>query len=197
MIDVQRRHEQVKKPICISHYNMFMKGVDRADQYLAYYSLLRKTVKWMKKVALWLINRALFNSFSVYKNLNPRTKLRYKEFLLRVAKAWSTEPMEAAQAESDTDLVRPGLSTPTPCRPHVDPPGQLLGDMWKHVLAQIVKSEKGKRKYPARPCRVCTVHKKRSETAYICEFCVVPLHKGKCFQRYHTHALLGALVSFY
>jgi hypothetical protein len=41
----QRRHGQVKKPICISEYNMFMKGVDRADQYLAYYSLPRKTVK--------------------------------------------------------------------------------------------------------------------------------------------------------
>jgi hypothetical protein len=41
-----------KKPITISEYNMFMKGVDRADQYLAYYSLLRKTVKWAKKVAL-------------------------------------------------------------------------------------------------------------------------------------------------
>jgi hypothetical protein len=91
---------------------------------LAYYSLLRKTVKWMKKVALWLINCALFNSFLVYKNLNPRTKLRY-EFLLRVAKAWSTEQMEAAQAESDTGLVRPGPSTPTPRRPHVDPLGEF------------------------------------------------------------------------
>jgi hypothetical protein len=32
---------------------------------------------------------------------------------------------------------------------------------------------------------VCAVHKKRSETRYICEFCIVPLHKGECFQRYH------------
>jgi hypothetical protein len=150
----------------------------------------------MKKVALWLINCALFNSFSVCKNLNPRMKLRYKEFLLRVAKAWSTEQMEAAQAESDTDLVRPGLSTPTLLRPHVEPPGRLSGDMRKHVLAQIVKREKGKRKYP-RPCLVCALHKKRSKTRYICEFCVVPLHKGKCFQRYNSHAFLGALVSFY
>jgi tyrosyl-tRNA synthetase len=75
-----------------------MKGVDKDNLYLAYYSLLRKTVKWTKKVALWLINYALFNSFSIYKNLNRRMKLRYKEFLLRVAKAWSTEQMEAAQA---------------------------------------------------------------------------------------------------
>jgi hypothetical protein len=70
---------------------MFMKGVHRADQYLAYFSLLRKTVKWTKKLALQLINCALFNSFLVYKNLNPGSKLINKEFLVQVAKAWTTD----------------------------------------------------------------------------------------------------------
>jgi hypothetical protein len=46
------------------------------------HSLLRRTVKWPKKVALWLINCALFNSFQLYKKLNPATKMKYKEFLL-------------------------------------------------------------------------------------------------------------------
>jgi hypothetical protein len=64
-----------KRPISSSECNMF---VDRAYQYLAYYSLLRKTVKWTKKVALWLINCALLNSFVIYKKLNPTTKMRYK-----------------------------------------------------------------------------------------------------------------------
>ena len=87
MVDVPRRNEEVKKkPICIFQYNMFMKGVDRADQYLSYYSLFRKTVKWPKKVALWLINCALFNSFRIYQKLNPTSKMTYKEFLLQVAK---------------------------------------------------------------------------------------------------------------
>jgi hypothetical protein len=72
---------------------------------LAYYSLLRKTVKWTKIVAFWLINCALFNSFIIYMKLNPTTKLRYKEFLLRMAKAWATDEMEVAETESDTDLV--------------------------------------------------------------------------------------------
>jgi len=31
-----------------------------------------------------------------------------------------------------------------------------------------------------------TLHKKRSETRYVCKFCLVPLHKGECFHRYHT-----------
>jgi hypothetical protein len=100
---------------------MFMKGVDRADQYLAYCSLLRKRVKWTKKVALWLINFALFNSFSVHKILNPGTNLWYKEFLMQVAKAWSTDQMAVAE----TDLVRPSPSTATPHGPHVDPLGDF------------------------------------------------------------------------
>jgi hypothetical protein len=121
-----------------------------------------------------------------YKILNPGTNLRYKKFLMQVAKAWSTDQMAAADPESDTDLVRPGPSTATPCRPHVDSPGRLSGDMRKHTLVRIVKSEHSK-KYAGRQCRACAVHKKRSETAYVCNFCVVPLHKGECFQRYHTH----------
>ncbi|PNF19223.1 hypothetical protein B7P43_G08807 [Cryptotermes secundus] len=182
-VDVQRRHGQVKKPVCsISKYNMFMKVVDRADQYLAYYSLPWKTVKWTKKVALCLINCAIFNSFLVFKNLNPHSKLKYKAFLLNVAKAWATGHTVAA----DTVLVRPGPSTPTPRRPHVDPPGRLSGDMWKHTFAKIVKSEHFKGKQPSRQCRVCAIRKKGSRTAYICKFCVMPLHRGECFKKYHS-----------
>jgi hypothetical protein len=96
---------------------------DRADQYLAYYSLPRKTIKWTKKVALWLINCAIFNSFFVFRNLNPHSKLRYKAFLLNVAKAWATDEAVASEPAADTDLVQPGPSNPTPRRPHFDPPG--------------------------------------------------------------------------
>ena len=116
MVDVPRRNEVVKKKhICIFQY-MFMKGVDRVDQYLSYYSLLRKTVKWPKKVAFWLINCALFNSTS---------KMRYKEFLLQVAKDYATDKMETY-----TEAARPGISTQTPRVPHEDP----LGDF--HVICR-------------------------------------------------------------
>ena len=40
-----------------------MKGVDRADQYLNYYSFLREVVKWSKNVVLYLLKCALFNAF--------------------------------------------------------------------------------------------------------------------------------------
>jgi len=105
--------------------------------------------------------------------------MRYKEFLLQVAKDWARDKVE-------TDAARPGISAQTPRVPHEDPPGRLSGDMRKQVLEKIVGSKRGKRKYPARRCHVCAAHKQRSETWYICKFSLVPLHKGYCFQRYHT-----------
>jgi len=45
----KRTKKKSMKPIRIREYNKFMKGVDRADQYLSYYSILRKTKKWIKK----------------------------------------------------------------------------------------------------------------------------------------------------
>jgi hypothetical protein len=86
MICIQTIYRMCLKPICISDYNMFMKVVDRANQYLTYYSLPRKTIKWTEKIGLWLINCAIFNSFLVYKNLNPDSKLKYKAFCMNVAK---------------------------------------------------------------------------------------------------------------
>ena len=38
--------------------NKYMKGVDRADQYMSYYNILRKNTKWTKKVVLYFFNAA-------------------------------------------------------------------------------------------------------------------------------------------
>ena len=40
---------EIKKPFAAVQYNKFVKGIDRAEQCLSYYSVLRKTVKWSKK----------------------------------------------------------------------------------------------------------------------------------------------------
>jgi hypothetical protein len=84
--------------------------------------------------------------------------MRYKDFLLQVAEDWAADKMEVVEPESDTKSMRPGPSTQTPRRSHGELPGRLLGDMLKHVLEKIVKSEEGKRKYPARRCHVCANH---------------------------------------
>jgi hypothetical protein len=40
---------EIKNPYAVAQYNKFIMGVDKADQYLSFYSFLRKTVKWSKK----------------------------------------------------------------------------------------------------------------------------------------------------
>jgi hypothetical protein len=45
----RKTNMEIKNPYAVVQYNKFIKGIDRADQYLSFYSVLRKTVKWPKK----------------------------------------------------------------------------------------------------------------------------------------------------
>ena len=59
----RKTNMEIKKPYAVGQYIKFIKGVDRADQYLSYYSVLKKTVKWSKKggtVAANLANLCVF-----------------------------------------------------------------------------------------------------------------------------------------
>jgi hypothetical protein len=65
---------EVKKLYAVVQYNKFITEVDRADQYLSYYSVLKKTVKWSKKVVLYLLNCALVNAFFCVQDTMYKTK---------------------------------------------------------------------------------------------------------------------------
>jgi len=58
-----RKTNMEMKPYAVGQYNKFIKGVNRAAQYLFYYSVLKKTVKWSIKVVQYLPNCVLFNAF--------------------------------------------------------------------------------------------------------------------------------------
>ena len=57
----------VSKPAVVDCYSHFMNGVDIADQHAVYYSFIRKTVKWWKKIVFWLIEMSMVNSYILYK----------------------------------------------------------------------------------------------------------------------------------
>ncbi|PNF40775.1 hypothetical protein B7P43_G17113 [Cryptotermes secundus] len=114
-----------------------------------------------------------------------------QSILLKLAKAWATDVTVAAVPTSDTDVVQLGPSVRTCRRPQVDPPGRLSGDMQKLILVKIVKSEYCKKKHPSRQCRVCAEHKKTSRTAYMYNFCVIPLHK----ESHNSHGLAHSTLS--
>jgi len=81
---------EIKTLYAAVQYNKFIKGVDRADQYLTYYSVLKKTVKLSKKVVLYLLNCVLFNAFIVYRTLNT-SKIKYNKFLHETERSWISE----------------------------------------------------------------------------------------------------------
>ena len=74
---------EIRKPYAVVQCNKFMEGIDKADQYLSYYSFLRKTVKWWEKVVLHLLNCSLFDVFFVYRTLNTKIKVKYKNLCTR------------------------------------------------------------------------------------------------------------------
>ncbi|XP_026469574.1 piggyBac transposable element-derived protein 4-like [Ctenocephalides felis] len=164
--------QNIWKPTCVVEYNKFMKGVDRADQYLSYYSIIRRTKKWTKRTVMFLINGALFNAFRVFQTLNANSKIKYKTFLHDVAKVWINENVK-------DNIDDPGPSTSY--RRNIFP--KRLLDASKH---NIVKITGGKKIHPQRQCHVCATHKKKSLTCFMCQLCSVPLHKGECFHKFHT-----------
>jgi len=81
----RKTNVEIKKPYAVVQYSKFMEGIDRADQYLS--PVLRKTVKCLKKVVLYMLNCALLNAYFVYRTLNTNKKLMYKNFLHKVARS--------------------------------------------------------------------------------------------------------------
>ena len=134
----------------------------------------------VEKVILYLLNCALFNAFCVYRTLNTNKKLKYKNFLREVGRSWISEVQDRSESDSD-DLQLPEKQT-KPRRPKQDPPCRLSGDFRIHKLEKIVGGGEGKGSTLQDSVK-CVL---RSETRYICKFCVVPLHKGSCFEKYHS-----------
>ena len=62
----------VRKPYHIERYNNFMNGVDKSDQILAKYNLLRKCVRWWKTIFFHLIYIATVNSFILFKSFSEQ-----------------------------------------------------------------------------------------------------------------------------
>ena len=109
-------------------------------------------------MVLYLLNCALFNEFFVYMSLNTNKKVKYKNFLHEVGRSWISE--DHNQSESNSDALQLPEKQTTPSEPKQDPPGRLSSDFRIHKLEEIVGSREGKKKYPARQCKVCAAHKK-------------------------------------
>ena len=90
LVDIRKTmpsDERIVKPKVVLDYNKGRQGVDLSDQLSAYYTCLRRSIKWYQKVAFELIfGTSMVNSYLIYKEnyaTDNITILQFRESLVR------------------------------------------------------------------------------------------------------------------
>ena len=135
MIEIEKRNETKKIPKIVKDYNNSMGGVDRADQHLTSYPIIKKRgKKYYYKIFMHLLDQSIWNSFVIYtKQAVSRTHLQFRLDLI--------DQLIEKYGTVKCPMGRPS-TTPTPLR--------LVG---RHFIECIPATEKKER--PTRQCKVC------------------------------------------
>lgn len=175
MVEVASHNNEIKrKPKVVMEYNNTMGGVDRMDQHLTSYPIIKKRgKKYYKKIFFHLLDISVWNAFVLYqKNGGKYSHLNYRLDLV------------------DRLIEKYGSVNKTKGRPGILPNPLRLTE--RHFLDIIPSNEKKLR--PTRQCFVCCSKRNdngkriRKETRYFCPDCDVGLCLSPCFKIYHTKA---------
>lgn len=145
-------------PTVVTSYNSARSGVDTLDQLQSYYSMGRKNRRWWPRLAWWLIDMCILNSYQLFK-LKTKQKissLEFREQLMHELAGESKQPFG--------DITNKRQKTDN-------------NNSDRHL---IIESNK------ANDCKYCSdrsVHRKR--TKFKCETCNVSLCVTPCFKLYH------------
>ena len=172
-IQLSRNRGVVQKPLVVQRYNQSMNGVDRADQNSVYYSFIRKSRKWWRKLFFWLIEVTTVNSYILYQ-FHPQANLTHLQYRRQVIESLAVRHLYTVPPRS-----RPGRPRK---RPLTDGDGDSLRLNGKtHFPGKLSQ---------AKECTVCSERKqnKRHRTLYFCKTCPLqpPLCITPCFEKYHT-----------
>lgn len=201
--NVSYKEIEINKPEAVLDYNKNMKGVDHFDQMVKYYSFARKTNKWTKKMAMYLLQMAVHNAFSLYKQYNtdkrPLKLLQFHEVLYEKLMDFNSEEWEFSgflveknhlnnesieliqNIENDmnfeNNIIEENIveESASKKRKILDPTSRL-----NKKLLHTLEINKDKKRFR---CRVCKIQNK---TKYQCEDCKIPLHPGSCYSIYHN-----------
>ena len=165
MTQVSNQHgENMTKPLAIDTYNHTMNGVDRNNQHCIYYSFVRRTLKWWKKMFFYLLECATVNSYLLYKNVTCK---KLTSLAIRWAVIEALVVQQIQERGSCQSIGRPRMN-PTPLRLNKK----------LHLLEY---------RSTYRNCVVCSGATRRTTSTY-CKTCPdhPTLHPTPCFECYHT-----------
>ena len=186
--EIERYSGKILKPDCICDYNNNMGGVDKCDQLLSSYSVLKKSTKWWKKIFLRLFELCVINSMCLFMEKNPDfarkrgPHRRFREMLIHELVQKLLEKRN--NDEPPSNMGRPVLHPRRGNRISIQDNVRLTG---RHYVVK---------KYPRRKCSLCGYKKnndtgKRSNkrTLDYCEKCQKYLCVN-CFKDFHTKSRL-------
>ena len=170
-VTVRSRRTTQRKPLVVDKYNHSMNGVDRADQYTVYYSFVRRSVKWWRKVFFWVMEVAVVNSYILYKCSTVRA-MSHREYRYSIIRSLATSYVQSAPPRVL------GRRRENPRSSRSGDPERL--NRQPHFLERATQ----------RDCVVCSnqMGGSRHRTTYVCKTCPShpPLCPAACFERYHT-----------
>lgn len=176
VVSRKRKRETLSIPEMVSCYNDRMGGVDRFNQLLGYYSIVRrKTYKWWKKIFFWLLEAFLVNSFILFCT-TKNSQMNLVDFKRQLVTSLTAVDPQAVP------IIIQAVSRPAPHYGH-----RRESDIDARFSKKPHLVDQGDR---TRDCRVCSNRSSgtRHETRFYCTTCpdVPHLHPNTCFVRYHT-----------
>ena len=155
--------KEVPCPLAVKNYNMFMNGVDHADQLRSTYNISRKCLKWWKYLFNFLVDISIVNAY-----------LLMRESANHQLVTKNNRPRQMTQLEFRMKLAHQLLGNfhgkrkrTAELRPVLQPNN--------HYLEKLPKK---------RTCKWCSQNKIRKERITGCGQCQVNLCSG-CFRPYH------------
>lgn len=169
---INGRKREVLKPAVVADYCKFMFGVDLSDQKAFYYSPLRRSYKWWRKLFFHLFNICVLNAHVLHSRY-AKVKLNLYEFRRELALALIHRGQATAR------LPRASGALPSESR-LADRHFPAYNEFSAAQKARLHLNKKRK-KHPPRLCIVC-----KHESVYRCPDCDVCLCPVDCFKSYHT-----------
>ncbi|XP_021341429.1 piggyBac transposable element-derived protein 4-like [Mizuhopecten yessoensis] len=165
--------QNVSCPKLLSDYTSYMGGVDKADQFIQYYSFNHKTRKWTVKVFFRLLEVMKLNAYQLFLQSphhqpgQGKQQLSFLQF---------TQSIIRGLVDGFTSTARKGRPSLLPLDDRLTQrhlPGTLESRSWCHVCYMRCKSG---------------LQDKTSQTKFGCTECRKHLCLPTCFTMYHSQA---------
>lgn len=153
-----RKHVEVDRPFMIAMYNKYMGGTDRMDQDIGRNRINIRGKKWYWPLLTWLIDAAINNAWTLYKNSGRKmTNFKFRRILAR------------------TYMQRYGQPPKKPGRPFSKQmPDEQRFDGINHLVE--FTTNKNRRKCAMEKCKSSVRTQCKKCNCGICIGCFVPFH---------------------